>query len=280
VADPVRVVHMTHLNAIVDGFDDTVELFQRRFGAQFNMDIPGSEVHACLVNVGRVIFELFAPHERAERGQGRLLARYGDHYIGIEYQVPDLDQARAAVADHKMRILNDPGVYFLTHPADSFGVSFEIYDGDWHAEPPPAPYVEAIKPAAYWRDEHGLGCAGLKRYSIAVRDLTPAVTFFREAFGAEVLYEASRLGAAARAVGLGLADTVAELISPVGPGPVADYLERYGERIRATVLAVRDLGQAQRYFADQGLDLGPGDAPDTLALSEHDSHGLRFEFSE
>ncbi len=280
MADPVRVVHMTHLNAIVDGFDDTVGLFQRRFGAQFNMDIPGPEVHACLINVGRVIFELFAPHERAERGQGRLLARYGDHYIGIEYQVPDLDRARAAVADHGMRILNDPGVYFLTHPADSFGVSFEIYDGDWHAEPPPAPYVEAIKPAAYWRDEHGLGCVGLKRYSIAVRDLEAAAAFFGAAFGAEVLYEAPRPGGGARAVGLGLADTVAELISPVAPGPVADYLERYGERIRSTVLAVRDLGQAERYFADQGLELGPGDAPDALALDRRHTHGLRIELCE
>jgi catechol 2,3-dioxygenase-like lactoylglutathione lyase family enzyme len=271
---------MTHLNAIVDGFDETVELFRRRFGAQFNMDIPGPEVHACLVNVGRVIFELFAPHERAERGQGRLLARYGDHYIGIEYQVPDLDQARAAVADHGMRILSDPGIYFLTHPADSFGVSFEIYDGDWHAEPPPAPFVEAIKPAAYWRDEHGLGCEGLKRYSIAVGDLEAAVAFFGAAFGAEVLYEARRAPAQARAVGLAIADTVAELVSPVGPGPVADYLERYGERIRSTVLAVRDLGQAEGYFAEQGVRLVPGDAPDTLALEPRHSHGLMFELSE
>lgn len=277
---PVAFTHMTHLNAIVDGYEGSVEHFRTLYGAKLNREIPGEEVDACLISIGRVIFELFAPHRRAERGQGRLLAKFGDHYLGIEYQVEDLDEARLAVQAHGMRILNDTGGYFITHPADSFGVSFEIYDDDWHREPPPAPFIEPLHSVAYWRDDHPLGCTGLKRYSVAVADLSAATVFFQRAFGATVAYEQPRPAANAHSVGLVVADTVAELIVPVGEGAVQAYIERYGQRIRSTVLSVRDLGQAERYFAQRGVKLRPGDAPEALAIGPEDNHGLLFEFAE
>jgi hypothetical protein len=85
---------------------------------------------------------------------------------------------------------------------------------------------------------------------------------------------------AARAVGFTLADTVVELLSPVGPGPIERYLARYGDGIRSTVFSVRDLDQARRYFAEHGVMVHPGDAPDTLAIAPEDNLGLLFEFSE
>jgi hypothetical protein len=132
VAERLDLLHVNHINAIVDGYQDTVDHFRGLYGAQFHSRIPGDEVDACLMSIGRVIFEFFAPKQRSERGQGRLLATYGDHYIGIEYEVPDLHVAKDMMLAKGMRILFDGGVYFLTHPADSFGVSFEIYDGDWN----------------------------------------------------------------------------------------------------------------------------------------------------
>jgi hypothetical protein len=45
------------------------------------------------MTLGGVMFEFFAPKER---GQGRLLARYGDHYVGIEYHVPDVIRAKVS----------------------------------------------------------------------------------------------------------------------------------------------------------------------------------------
>ena len=44
------------------------------------MDLPQRELHACLIEIGRVIFELFVPHEFLTT------VRYGPHYVGIEYQ--------------------------------------------------------------------------------------------------------------------------------------------------------------------------------------------------
>ena len=73
---------------------------------------------------------------------------------------------------------------------------------------------------------------------------------------------------------------MAELISPIGSGPIERYLARYGDGIRSTVFAVRDLDRVRRYFAERGVTLGPGDAPDTLAIAPEDNLGLLFEFSE
>ena len=68
---------LNHVNAIVDGYQSAVDHFVDRLGFQFNLRVahPDDDVEACLVSLGPVIFELFAPHQRTERGQGRLLAQ-------------------------------------------------------------------------------------------------------------------------------------------------------------------------------------------------------------
>jgi hypothetical protein len=274
MSDSVAFLHMNHINAVVDGFDDSVAHFRDLYGAQLISDMPRAEWHACLITIGRVIFELFAPHDDL------LHARFGPHYIGIEYQVPDTSLARRAADARAMRIIRDLGVAFHTHPADGFGIALEFYDRSFHDEVPPTPFLEPIKPIEYWRDEHPLGCTGLKRYGVAVSDLDAAIKFFQDFTDATILYEASRPAAGARAVGLALGDTVAEFLTPVEDGPMGRFLARSGDGIRSTVLSVRDLQQAQRYFTEQRFTLRPGDAPDTLAIEPEDNRGLLFEFSE
>jgi hypothetical protein len=46
------------------------------------------------------------------------------------------------------------------------------------------------------------------------------------------------------------------------------------------VFRVRDIGRARRYFAERGIDLVPGDTPNSLALPAERNLGLIFEFSE
>ena len=116
--------------------------------------------------------------------------------------------------------------------------------------------------------------------ALARTDLESATEFFEDFLGATIIYEEARPAVAARAVGFTLADTVAEVISPIGPGPIERYLARYGDGIRSTVFAVRDLDEARRYFAERGVTVHPGDAPDTLAIAPEDNLGLLFEFSE
>jgi hypothetical protein len=269
----ITCLHMNHINAVVEDFDESVAHFQDLYGAQLISDMPGNQWHACLITIGTVILELFAPQEYL------LNARFGPHYVGIEYQVPDTGEAREALQSRGMRIIRELDVAFHTHPADAFGIALEIYDRSFHAEGHP-PYLEPIKPIDYWRDEHPLGVTGLKRYSVEVSDIDAATTFFQDFINATFLYEAPRPAVGARAVGLALADTVVELLTPVEDGPLQRHLARYGDGIRSTVFGVRDLQQAQSYFAKRGITLQPGDAPDALAIAPEDNRGLLFEFSE
>jgi catechol 2,3-dioxygenase-like lactoylglutathione lyase family enzyme len=270
----ITCLHVNHLNVLVEGFDDSVAHFRDLYGAQFLLDMPEAEAPYCLIAIGTVIFELFIP-------QNFLLhARFGPTYNGLEYQVPDTGDARKALQARGIRIVGDIEVAFYTHPADTFGVGFEFYHRNFHTEGIPNGYLEPIKPVDYWRDEHPLGCTGLKRYSLVVGDLEAATKFFQDIMGAIILYEESRPAIGAHAVGLDLAGTVAEVLTPIRDGVVQRYLARYGDGLRSTVFAVRDLQQAKTYFTDRGITLQHGDAPDTLAISPEDNRGLLFEFAE
>lgn len=271
---PITCLHMNHINAAVDGFDDSVAHFHDVYGAQLILDMPREEWHACLITIGTVIFELFAPRDDL------LHARFGPHYVGVEYQVPDVSAARETVLARGMRVVRELGVAFHAHPLDSFGIAFEFYDRSFHDEDPPTSFLEPIKPIDYWRDEHPLGCTGLKRYSVAVRDLDAATAFFEDFCNATVVYRAPRPAVGAQTVGLAIADTVVELLAPIEEGPIARHLTRYGEGIRSTVFEVRDLAKAQSYVNGLGITIEPGDAPDTLAIAPEHNCGLLFEFSE
>jgi len=279
-----ELTKVNHLNVIVDGYDDTVEHLCTLFDAQLNLPIPGKpdepdETDACLITIGDVIFELFAPRRRGERGQGRLLDRFGDHYIGIEYKVPDVEAARQSCADLDIRIINDVGRFFLTHPGSCLGISWELWDGDWHA----ILGTEGrgpLHPRSYWREEHPLHLDGLRRISVAVHDLDPAIERLRVLTGAPVIGRAERPQAVSIGAELQVGDTVFELLAPTGPGPVAAYLDRYGERIRSTVFATTDLAAVENHLGTKGITLVPGDREDTRAIPPEQNHNLLFEFTE
>jgi catechol 2,3-dioxygenase-like lactoylglutathione lyase family enzyme len=178
-----------------------------------------------------------------------------------------------------MRVIRELGAAIHVHPAEAFGVSWEFFNRSFQSDPPPVGYVEPLKPPEYWRDEHPLGYTGLKRYSVAVSDLEAATKFFQDFLGGSVAYEEDRPAVAARAIGITLADTVAELISPIGPGTIERFLARYGDGIRSTVFGVRDLDRVKAHFAEHGVTVQPGDAPDAIAIAPEDNLGLLFEFS-
>ena len=273
MAKTLECIHMNHINAMVEDFDEGVDHLCELFGAQMNLDLPGEHWHACLITIGGVMFEIFAPSEYL------LNARFGPHYVGIEYQVPDADEARAEVLARGMRVIRELGVAIHVHPAEAFGVAWEFFGRSFHDDPPPVQYVEPLKPAEYWR-QHPLGYTGLKRYGVAVADLDAATRFFEDFLGGTVIYEQARPAVGALAVGVDLGDTVAELISPIASGSIERYLARFGDGIRSTVFAVQDLNQARSYFTDRGVVLHPGDAPETFAIAPEDNLGLLFEFSE
>jgi catechol 2,3-dioxygenase-like lactoylglutathione lyase family enzyme len=269
----LQCVHMNHINAMVEDYDKGVDHLCDLYGAQFNLDLPGNHWHACLITIGGVMFEVFAPSEYL------LNARFGPHYVGIEYQVPDADEARSETLARGMRVIRELGTAFHVHPAEAYGVAWEFFGRSFHDDPPPVQYVEPLRSPEQW-SEHPLGYAGLKRYTVAVSDLDAASGFFEGFLGATTAYEESRPAVAGTAVGFALGDTVVELITPTGSGAIERFLGRYGDGIRSTVFALADLDQAKRYFAERGIVVHAGDAPDTIAIAAEDNLGLLFEFSE
>ncbi|TVV73907.1 VOC family protein [Sphingomonas solaris] len=265
---PVRV---NHLNAVVEDFEASVAHLRGLFDADFLMDLPQREWHAGLIDIGRVIFELFVPPAFL------LNARYGPHYLGVEYQA-DMAVVRAAVAAHGIRIVRDIGVALHIHPADCFGVAFEFYGGSFHDNEWPL-LGRAMHPAAYWREVHPLGLTGLRHYTLAVRDPGAASRFLQAFLGATPLYEIARPGIAAHAIGLHAGDSGIEVLGPTGGGALADHLAAHGEGIRSVVFGVSDLDRARRYFTGRGCVTIAGSAPGSFALAPAATLGLLVEFA-
>jgi hypothetical protein len=268
----IRPRRMSHPNLVLEDYDASMAHFRELFGAVLLMDMPKPEWHACLVDIGGVIFEFFAPPVFL------LHSRHGPHFLGIEYEA-EMADVRQSIADHGVRNIRELGVALHTHPADGFGVSFEFYQGSFYDNDPPV-MSQPVRPAAYWRDEHPLGLMGLKAYTVSVSDIEAATRFIQSFISGEMVYDEARPAIAARAVGLQTADCVLELLSPTGDGPLQRQLQQLGQGIRSMVFRVRDLGQARRYFTERGVELVPGASPDTFGVAPAANRGALFEFSE
>jgi hypothetical protein len=258
------------MNLVLEDYAASVAHMRELYGAELMVEFPQKEWQACLVDLGRGIFELFVPYDFL------FCARYGAHHVGVEYQA-DMATVRAAIAERGIRIIRDIGLALHTHPADCFGIAFEFYDGSFHERDWDL-LGGTMKPAGYWRDTHPLGITGLKGYSLAVRDGEGAAGFLESFLGAVPLYEADRQGVAARARVYRVADGEVELLTASGPGPLAEHLQRYGDGIYATQYVVRDLNEAAAYFTAKGAAHVPGTAADSLAIPAEANRGVVFEF--
>ena len=83
---PAHEPHQRHGRRFEKGVGHLCDLY----GAEFNLDLPGAHWHAGLITIGGVMFGCRALPVPVH-------ARFGPHYVGIEYQVPDADEARDEV---------------------------------------------------------------------------------------------------------------------------------------------------------------------------------------
>ena len=61
--DPIRTIRVVHLNIVHEDYDETVAHYQDLFGGMVVMDRRQPTWHACLIDIGRVLFEMFVPDE-------------------------------------------------------------------------------------------------------------------------------------------------------------------------------------------------------------------------
>ncbi len=266
----IHVKRVNHMNVVLEDFDASVAHWQDLFGAEFALDIPLAEWRACLMGMGGCLVEFFVPKDFL------LSSRHGPHWLGIEYNA-DMDEVRAAIADHGLRIIRDIGVAVHTDPADSFGVSFEFYGEHFH-ERVWQVLGRPLLPADYWRLEHPLGMTGLKGFTVGVRDLAKPAAFLESFFGSKPAYEVDRPAIGARAMGFNVGDAAIELVTPTGGGILRDHLDRFGEGIRSTVMSVADLEKTRSYFRGRNIEPAPGTATRALAVPAAGARGVIFEF--
>jgi hypothetical protein len=268
----IHVKRINHMNVVLEDFDASVEHWRDLFGAEFALDIPLNEWRACLMGMGGGLFEFFVPHEFM------LNTRYGPHWLGIEYNA-DMDEVRASIADHGLRIARDIGVAVHTHPDDSFGVSFEFYGEAFNEREWPV-LGRKLLPPEYWRLEHPLGMTGLKAYTVGVRDIGAAAAFIKSFFATEPVYEVDRPAVAARAIGFSVGGVAIELVTPTGDGILIDHLNRFGEGIRSTVMSVADVEKARAYFRSRGIEPVQGTASNAIAVPASANRGVIIEFGD
>lgn len=261
----------SHTNIVIENLDDSIKHFERVFGASFMLDLPGDAWHACLVEIGGFVIELFEP-------KGFLLnSRIGPHYLGIEYET-NMEDARAAIADHGLRIIRDIGQAVHTDPSDGLGVAYEFFDGTFYG--PNISFLKATTHSDEHWGKHPIGYAGFMGYTQAVSDIEAASAFLQDFLNAKPVYETVRAGLNAQAIGLKIANDICELLSPLGDGPLLQDMLKTGRGIRATRYRVKNIAQAREYFEGMGLRVIEGTVPGSIAVDPRDNLGVLFEFVE
>jgi hypothetical protein len=265
-----QLLALNHINVIVDGYDETVAHLRDRLGFALDREMRDWDEHtdACLVIFGDTMLELFAPKPGSDSGYGRRLREYGDRFNGIQYQVPDLADARELLAAKAVPVTIDLGVAFFTDPAASFGVEWEIYDKVMGRNPP----------ASYWIHEHPMRLTGCDHVTVVVHDVQAGLARLQELTDATVVGPVRHATAASEGYRLHVGSIDWEVVQPTGDGPVAEHLARYGEGLRSTVWKSSDLGAAATFLAAQGFDVVPGDAAGTVAVPPEQNRNLLFEF--
>ncbi len=267
----VKCRKASHSNVVVENLERSVQHLEAVFGASFMLDLPGENWHACLIEVGGFIMELFEPKHFLLHG------RIGPHYLGIEFEA-DVDQARAACAAHGIGITRDIGQAIHTEPRDGFGVDYEFFDGSFYG--PEAAHVKTrTRGAQYWA-EQPVGFAGFLGYSHAVADAAAASAFLQAFLCAKPLGEEACPALGARLFALQIADARVELLSPAGAGELLDAMLLQGQGMRSTLYAVSDIGRARAWFEEKGLRVIAGSVPGSIAVDPRDNLGILFEFRQ
>ncbi len=105
----------------------------------------------------------------------------------------------------------------------------------------------------------------LDHVGIVVRDVGAATRWWTERLGLELVHVADVLDGSIRLAYLDLGDTTLQLVQPLGPGPLTDWLDVHGEGLHhvcflvddvpATLDALEDQGRRFVYLGGRGADV-------------------------
>lgn len=274
---PLAPIRTAHVNQVVADFEASKAFYRDVLDADIYWEGWDEEAKrdAALLVLGHSPHEIFAPSEHTSL-LGQNLQRFGESFHSFEWQVADLEEAKAVFEENGVRVTTyRPGSFFMTHPKDSHGMLFEICSHEMSGDPR---LVEGFSDER-WRNG-AMGLLRLNSMQVAVRDLESAVEFHLRLSGGEEIYREKRPGVG-NAVGIWVADMITELIEPDGDdSPVAAYINRLGPRIRSLNFQVKDTSAVTDHLAAHDIRVAPADVPEDVLIDPRDNFGLMFQFSE
>ncbi len=90
---------------------------------------------------------------------------------------------------------------------------------------------------------------GIDHVAILVRDIDASIPYYVEVLGMTVTEEDQNTSAAARLVYLNAGNMTVQLVSPFGPGAIADALASRGEGLHHICFTVDDIPEALEHLA-------------------------------
>ena len=133
----MRAKGIHHLGVAVEDLDDAVDTYQRLFGAEVEGrdTLESQGVEAVAVRLGESRVELLASLGE-DTPVGRFLARRGPGMHHVAYEVEDLPQGLADLADQGVHVIDDVprrGLFGMqvafVHPESVHGVLAELVAG-------------------------------------------------------------------------------------------------------------------------------------------------------
>ncbi len=91
--------------------------------------------------------------------------------------------------------------------------------------------------------------AGIDHVGLLVRDIDASIPYFRDVLGMQVVGDDVNEQAAVRLVYLDAGNMILQLVSPYGPGPIADALEARGEGLHHLCFQVESIPAALEELA-------------------------------
>lgn len=98
---------------------------------------------------------------------------------------------------------------------------------------------------------------GLDHIGILVRDIDAAMPYYRDHLGLQLVADDYAEEVAARLVYFDAGNSMVQLVSPTGPGPIADALAEHGEGLHHVCFQVDEM--------QQGIEaISPGASPKVI----------------
>lgn len=282
----LTVTEIDHINQLIFDTDLALKFYRENYGAEIDrvFDQFFGPYDNFVFKLGSALIEIFCPvppekvkgnpstpkGDKAGEEFRQIHKRFGNIWQAVLWRVPNLEEAIEILEKREVRMVNvelDPDRrWAFTDPRDTYGMVMQIEDRDeWEKEVTPNP----------------LGVTHMKGFTVAVRSAEEASGFFQGLISdAQVVYDEARPKLNAKAIGVKMGGYTVEFLSPTGDGDVADFLEKKRQRIRTATFLVDSFDQLQKHFADHGITLREGDAPDTLMVAPEDNLGCQMQFAE